>query len=74
MKRFAMLSALALLSACETATSNLPCPRVTQWPAELQRQAADELDRLPPGSALRRIIEDTAQDRAFNAAVCRRAV
>ena len=68
MLRFVMLSATALLAGCGTGVSDRPCPRVTEFPAELQRQAADELRRAP---ALARMMDAMAADRAFNRAVCR---
>jgi hypothetical protein len=71
MRLLVMLSAAALLSACGTAVSDRPCPRVTEFPAELQRQAADELLTYPV-SALARMMDAMAADRAFNRAVCGR--
>ena len=68
MRQHAMLSALALLSGCGAGTSDRPCPRVTEFPAALQRQAAVELATAP---ALARIMEAMAADRAFNRAICR---
>jgi hypothetical protein len=69
MRLLVMLSATALLSACGTVVSDRPCPRVTEFPAELQRQAADEL-LTHPVPALARMMEAMAVDRAFNRAVC----
>ena len=68
MKKLAMLSALVLLSGCGAEISDRPCPRVTEFPAELQRQAAAELSTAP---ALTRMMDAMAADRAFNRAVCR---
>lgn len=68
MRLFAMLSAMALLAGCETGVSERPCPRVTEFPAALQRQAADEMQNAP---ALARMMDAMAADRAFNRAVCR---
>jgi len=67
MRLFVMLSAMALLSGCAAAVSNRPCPRVTEFPAELQRQAAGEMATAP---ALARMMDAMAADRAFNRAVC----
>jgi hypothetical protein len=63
-----MLSALVLLSGCGAVISDRPFPRVTEFPAELQRQAATELSAAP---ALTRIMDAMAADRAFNRAICR---
>ena len=68
MKQLAMLSALVLLSVCGAGISDRPCPRVTEFPADLQRQAAAELTTAP---ALARMMDSMAADRAFNRAVCR---
>lgn len=68
MWQLVMLSALVLLSGCGAEISDGPCPRVTEFPAELQRQAAAEL-----ATALRlaRMMDAMATDRAFNRAICR---
>jgi hypothetical protein len=67
MRRLVSLSALVLLSGCGAAISDRPCPRVTEFPAELQRQAAEELASAP---ALVRMMDAMAADRAFNRAIC----
>ena len=67
MRQHVMLSALVLLSGCGAAISDRPCPRVTEFPAELQRQAAAELATAP---ALARMMDAMAADRAFNRAIC----
>jgi hypothetical protein len=60
----------ALLTACAaTPVANRPCPKVTEFPPELQRQAADELTTYPV-PALTRMMQAMAADRAFNRAVC----
>jgi hypothetical protein len=60
----------AVLTACATPpVATRPCPKVTEFPPELQRQAADELATYPV-PALTRMIEAMAADRAFNRAVC----
>lgn len=63
-----LLSATVLLAGCAPAPfSSRPCPRVTEFPAEVQRQAADEIEgRL----AISRMMDAIAADRAFNRAVC----
>ncbi len=68
MRRLVMLSAMALLAGCATGVSDRPCPRVTEFPVELQRQAAVEMATAP---ALARMMDAMAADRAFNRAVCR---
>ena len=68
MQRPVMLSVMALLSGCGAAISERPCPRVTEFPAELQRQAAAEHETAP---ALARMLDAMAADMAFNRAICR---
>ena len=68
MRRLVRLSALALLSGCGAEISDRPCPRVTEFPSELQRQAAAELAIAP---ALGRMMDAMAADRAFNRVICR---
>ena len=68
MRLLVMLSAMALLAGCGTGVSDRPCPRVTEFPVELQRQAAVEMATAP---ALARMMDAMAADRAFNRAVCR---
>ena len=63
-----MLNVLVLLSGCGEGISDRPCPRVTEFPAELQRQAVLELANAP---ALVRMMDAMASDRAFNRAICR---
>lgn len=66
MRLLLMLAGTALLSACG-AVSSRPCPRVTEFPRDLQLQAADELITAP---ALRTMMEAMAADRAANRAIC----
>ena len=68
MRQLVTLSALVLLSGCGAGISERPCPRVTEFPAELQRQAAAELATAP---ALARMMDAMAADRVFNRAICR---
>ena len=68
MRQLVTLSALVLLSGCGAGISERPCPRVTEFPAELQRQAAAELSSAP---SLARMMDAMAADRAFNRAICR---
>lgn len=67
MRLLLMLSAMAL-GGCSATVASRPCPRVTEFPAPLQAQAADELERAP---ALRQMMDALAGDRAFNRAICR---
>jgi len=68
MRLLLMLAGTVLIAGCETAVSNRPCPRVTEFPRDLQMQAAEELVTVP---ALRTMMDAMAIDRAFNRAVCR---
>ncbi len=62
-----LLSATVLLAGCAPAISSRPCPKITEFPAEVQRQAADEIKGRP---AISRMMDAMAGDRAFNRAVC----
>lgn len=68
MRLLLLPSVMALLSACAPGISDRPCPRVTEFPRDLQLQAADELITAP---ALRRMMDAMAADREFNRAICR---
>jgi len=67
-----LVAALALAGCGATTVAERPCPRVSEVPAALQRQAAEELAGLPPGSALERMLDVLASDRAYNRAICGR--
>ena len=70
--RLAPLAAALVIAGCGTTTvAERPCPRVSEIPAALQRQAAEELAGLPPGSALERMLDAVAADRAYNLQICR---
>jgi len=43
---------------------------MAEYRPEDQARAADELDALPPGSVLRRFVEDYGEMRARNRAMC----
>lgn len=60
---------LVLLAGCAPVAGR-PCPRVTEFPAELQTRAAEELDALPRGAALAYLLDALVADRAFNRAIC----
>lgn len=66
MKLLRMLPVMVLIAGCQTVASR-PCPRVTEFPRDLQLQAADEMQTAP---ALRTMLEAMAIDRAYNRAVC----
>ena len=70
--RLASLVAALVIAGCGTTISERPCPRVSEVPAALQRQAAEEIARLPSGSALERMLDVLASDRAYNRAICGR--
>jgi hypothetical protein len=67
MKLLLMLAATALLTGCAPVVFNRPCPRVTEFPPELQKQALLELERV---AALAQMMNAMAADRAFNRAIC----
>lgn len=59
-----------LLVGCETVRSSssqptvrLTCPPLVSYDRDTQRRAAEELDKLPPGSALRSITNDYSRHR-----------
>lgn len=63
-----MLSAMMSVSACTGAPfSSIPCPRVTEFPADLQRRVADELEHA---LAAREMLQGIAADRAYNRSIC----
>ena len=64
----ALLSAMVLLIACAPGISETPCPRVTEFPAAQQAQAAVEIEGRP---AITGMMQAMAADRAFNREVCR---
>lgn len=66
MKLLLTLVATALLTGC-AAVNSRPCPRVTEFPVDMQRQAADELPRAPITA---RMMDAMAIDRAYNRAIC----
>jgi hypothetical protein len=57
---------MALLSGCATVVSR-PCPRVTEFPADVQARAEVEMRTAP---SLTRMMDVMAADRAFNRAIC----
>lgn len=58
----ALVIATTLLAACATARSDRPagvvCPPVPGYSEPFLKRAADELDRLPPGSAIEQMLAD----------------
>ena len=63
-----LLSATVLLTACAPGISDRPCPRVTEFPAAQQAQAAVEIEGRP---AITGMMQAMAADRAYNREVCR---
>ena len=61
--RKALALLMLLLGGCETASSSA-CPVEVRYSAEVQRQAAAEIARLPPGSTLGVFMADYARLRA----------
>ncbi|RVT96264.1 hypothetical protein EOD42_14220 [Rhodovarius crocodyli] len=68
----AMPSALALAGCSTPVVSERPCPRLTEFPLEVQQAAAAELAAPPAKPALDRMMASMAADRAFNRSVCKR--
>lgn len=67
--RFAPITLAALLLAgCASALPPAPpavvCPALVEYDQATRNRAADEIDRLPPGSALAGMIADYAALRA----------
>ena len=58
----ALLIATLWLSACATAGSETraPCPPVVEYTAEDQARAADEVEALPEGAVIVRMLSDYA--------------
>ena len=63
-RRVVLAIAASLLGGCGTAGSDRPtamaCPPVVGYGAELQAQAAAEVDALPAGSAVADLLSDYA--------------
>lgn len=74
MKRLASIAATAaLLTGCATGASDVRpsmCGWVVEYPPAMQARAAEELDALPSGSALRVLAEDYGELRARIRAAC----
>lgn len=66
-----LLIAALSLTGCAAAPSDPPCPPVVLYPTETQRAAADELERLPRGGAIERMLADYSVMRE-QARVCAR--
>jgi outer membrane murein-binding lipoprotein Lpp len=67
--RFAPIALAALLLAgCASALPPTPpavvCPALVEYDQKTRNRAADEIERLPPGSALAAMIADYAALRA----------
>lgn len=77
MKLLGMLTAMVLLAGCETAVSSRPCPRVTEFPREVQMEAMEEIKQASERGGVNmpnlwRMLNAMAADRAFNRAICPR--
>jgi len=54
-----LVIATSLLVGCATALSDgAPCPPVVSYSREFLARAADEVEQLPPGSAVEQILAD----------------
>ena len=53
----------AFLTGCAGASFDASCPSLAPYSAEEQARAADELDTLPPGSVVARMMGDYAATR-----------
>lgn len=60
----ALALATILLAGCMTAPSSVVCVPVTPYPQEFLDRAADELDHLPPDSAVEAMLSDYSVMRA----------
>jgi hypothetical protein len=74
MRRLTTIAATAaLLGGCATGGSDIRpamCGWIEAYPPALQARAAAELDALPPGAALARLVEDYGALRARIRAAC----
>lgn len=66
----ALTIALLCLTGCGPGRSDPPCPPVVSYPLEVQRAAAAELQLLPEGGAITRMLSDYAVMRE-QARLCR---
>jgi hypothetical protein len=65
MRTCAFLALVALAAGgCEITRAINTCPAPLEYSPEFQAKAADELDQLPPGSAIGQMIVDYGQERA----------
>lgn len=71
MRPLVLLNAILLLTGCATAVSDRPCPRVTEFPREVQVAALEEMKAAGETPNLARMLQAMAADRAFNRAICR---
>jgi len=72
MRSLAVLAiSLTPLAGCATGVSDRACPPLRVYSREEQAQAADELDRLGPGSTTGRFMADYGTLRDAVRAMCR---
>lgn len=63
-KRLAIfVMASSSLTGCMSTQINTGCPPLVEYSAETQRKAADELESLPKGSVVARMITDYGKTR-----------
>ena len=77
MRLLLLLTVMVLLNGCATAVSSRPCPRVTEFPAQVQTDALEEIKRASEQGGVQmpnlwRMLNAMASDRAFNRAICAR--
>jgi hypothetical protein len=62
--RILILAAGLAIGGCASTRAVNTCPQPKEYSQELQNQAADELDALPPGAALGQMMTDYGEERA----------
>lgn len=65
LRPMALAAATMWLAGCATAPSSISaCPKIVEYPRPFMIEAAAELERIPAGSALDRMMQDYAVLRA----------
>ena len=76
MRLLLTLNVMVLLAGCATEPSSRPCPRVTEFPREVQLESLAEIKAAGDAGvqmpATWRMLNAMAADRAANRAMCRR--
>lgn len=73
MLALALVLVMSFVSGCATDPSNAPpppCPEIVDYSNEELAQAADELDMLPAGAIVERMVADYGRMRDQVKAVC----